>query len=68
MQHSVNACGEHFQEIIFLPGSLKLFGMDIAFGSFLLLEQIQSDMPEHSKVFWDLIFTNTTVIFVESDI
>ena len=42
--------------------------MDAAFGSFLLFEQIESDMAKDSQVFRSLIFADTTMIFIESHI
>lgn len=35
-----------FKEVIFLPTGLELFGMDTTFGSFLLFEQIESNMAQ----------------------
>ena len=42
--------------------------MDTAFGSFLLFEQVESNMAKDSQVFRSLIFADATMIFVQSNI
>ena len=43
-QSHLNSCGEHFEEVVFLPASLELLSMDATFGGFLLLEQVESNV------------------------
>ena len=42
--------------------------MDTTFGSFLLLEQVEGNMAQNSKVFGSLVFADPTVIFMQGDI
>lgn len=42
--------------------------MDTAFGSFLLFEQVESNVTKHRKNFRSLIFADTAAIFIQSDI
>ena len=60
--------GENFQEVIFLQNNLELLGMNTAFGSFLLFEQVQSNVAKYRKIFGSLIFTYSTTVFIQSDI
>jgi hypothetical protein len=41
--------GEDFKQIVLLPGSLELFGMDAAAGSFLLFQQAESDVTTYNQ-------------------
>ena len=62
-------CGsKDFEEILIVPGGLELFGVDTAFGSFLLFEQIEGDVSQDSQVFRRMVFANTATVFVQSDI
>jgi hypothetical protein len=40
------ARGEDFEEVIFSQSSLELFGMDTAFGGFLLFEQVERNVAK----------------------
>ena len=42
--------------------------MDAAFGSFFLLEQVESKTAQDSKIFGSLVFADSTAIFIQSDI
>ena len=63
-QSHLNCSREDFEEVIFLPSGLELFGMDATFGSFLLFEQVEGNVPQDSQVFRSLILAYPTVIFV----
>jgi hypothetical protein len=67
-QSHQNSRSENLEQVILLPASLELFGMDTAFGCFLLFEQIESDVAQDSQVFRSLIFANTATVFSQSDI
>lgn len=41
-QSHLIAYRENFEEIIFLPTCLKLFGVDAVFGSFLLFDKLRA--------------------------
>jgi hypothetical protein len=62
------ARGEKFEELLFIQSGLELFGMNTAFGCFLLFERIESHLAKHGKVFRRLILADTVVIFIQSDI
>jgi len=42
--------------------------MDTAFGSFLLFEQVESNVAQDSQIFGSLIFADATAVFIQSDI
>lgn len=66
--HILIGRGENFEEIIFSQGGLELLGMNFTFGGFLLFEQIESDIAQHSKVLGCLVFAYSTTIFIQSNI
>jgi hypothetical protein len=41
--------GEDFKQVVLFPGSLELSGMNAASGSFLLFQQIESDVTAYSQ-------------------
>ena len=62
------ARGKDFEEVIFLPARLKLPGMDAAFGSFLMFEQVESTMTQDREIFRGMVFADLMPILVQSDI
>jgi len=42
--------------------------MDTAYGSFFLLEQVESKTAQDSKIFGSQVFADSTAIFIQSDI
>lgn len=67
-QSHLNCRSENLEQVIFLPASLKLLGVDTSFGGLLLFEKIESDVAQDSQAFGSLIFANTATVFIQSDI
>jgi hypothetical protein len=42
--------------------------MDATFGSFLLSEQVESNLPQNCWVFGSLIFAGPAVVFLQGDV
>src|SRR5205814_2135606 len=61
-------CGEHFAKVVLTPTRFEALGFGAAFGSALVLEQIQGHVPQDSEVLWAVILVHATVIFVKSNI
>ena len=60
--------GKDFEEILIIRSGLELFGVDAAFGSFFLFEQVEGNMSQDSQVFRRMVFADTATVFVQSDI
>jgi hypothetical protein len=50
------------------PACQEPLALNTSFAGFLLLEQVQSDMPKQSKIFWPMVFAHPTMVFVKSQI
>lgn len=42
--------------------------MNTTFGGFLLFEQVEGNVTQHSQIFRSLVFSDTTAIFLQGDI
>lgn len=64
----LNAIDQYLGEVVIIPSGLKLLGVNTAFGSFLLFEQIERHVSQNSHVFGSVIFMNTIVVFIHCNI
>ena len=60
--------GKDLEQVIFIPTSRQALTLDTCLHGFLLLDQIERNMPQHCKILRSMVFADPALIFTEGDI
>ena len=59
---------QYLPEIGIIPARPKSLGFDARAGRFFLCDQVKRDMLQNGEMVWGMVFVNTVVVLVKSNI
>lgn len=59
---------QYLEQVILVPFGQESLALDASLAGFLLLEKIQGDMAQDSKILWPMVLANSTAIFIKGNI